>query len=60
VESRTKNLGGGGNSTPKVIKKRLPSKGGFTRFSKNKEEQYEIESLQMQVIAHMDDGTTPF
>jgi hypothetical protein len=33
---------------------------GFTKFSKNKEEQYEIESLQMQVINYLDDGTIPW
>ena len=42
----------------KKLRKKIP--GGFTRFSKNKEEQYEIESLQMQVIYYLDDGTTPF
>jgi hypothetical protein len=41
-------------------KKRVPSKGGFTRFFKNNEEQLEFESLQMQVIAYMDDDTIPW
>ena len=51
---------GGGNSTPKVRKKRVPSKGGFTRFFKNDDEQKEFESLQMQVINYLDDVTIPF
>jgi hypothetical protein len=60
MKSRVKNLGGGDNLTPKVRKKRFPSKGGFTRFFKNDNEQKEFESLQMQLINYLDDGTIPW
>jgi len=48
------------HTTPKIRKRRFPSKGGFTRFFKDDHTQQEFEHLQMQVIAYMDDGSIPW
>jgi len=47
-------------SMHKLRKKRVPSKGGFTRFFKNDEEQRECESLQMQLINYLNNNSVPW
>jgi len=44
----------------KKRKRRFPSKGGFTRFFKDDEEQRECESLQIRMIDYFDDSSIPF